>query len=38
MLNVRFASALTIPAGIPNSNGLIAAFELDLVHHDPSFS
>lgn len=38
-LLVRFNAPLTIPAGTPNSGGRIGdAVEMQLIHHNPSFS
>lgn len=37
VLTVRFASPVQIPAGIPNSNGLVPAFEVTLLHHNPGY-
>lgn len=36
-LEMRFAEPLSIPEAIPNSGGLIDAFEFMLVHHNPSY-
>jgi hypothetical protein len=36
-IQCRFASAVTVPAAIPNSGGLIDAFQLELIEHDPGF-
>lgn len=36
-LNVRFASPLQIPMGIANSNGLVPALEVNLIHADPGY-
>lgn len=36
-INCRFKVLPLIPRAEPNSNGLIPAFEVELVHHDPSY-
>lgn len=38
VMNVRFAQAVQIPMGIANSNGMIAAFEITLIHADPAYT
>lgn len=38
LLNVRFSQPVTVPMGIANSNGLISAFEITLLHVDPAYS
>lgn len=37
-ISCRFASLPEVPLGIPNSGGLIEAFEVELVHHNPAYS
>lgn len=37
VINARFSSSLAIPAGLANSYGLIPAFEVNLLHHDPGY-
>lgn len=37
-MNVRFASPVSVPMGIANSNGLVSAFEINLLHHDPAYT
>lgn len=37
-ITCRFKSLPEVPPGIPNSNGLIEAFEVELVHHNPAYS
>jgi hypothetical protein len=37
-LTCRFDAAVAVPAGIPNSGGLIEAFEITLVEHNPGYS
>jgi hypothetical protein len=37
-INARFENLPEVPEGIPNSGGLIAAFEVNLIHHDPAYS
>lgn len=36
-LTVRFKNPLTVPKGEINSGGLIPAFEMQLIHHNPSY-
>lgn len=36
-LVVRFAAPVIIPAAIPNSDGLCAALEINLIEHDPGY-
>jgi hypothetical protein len=36
-LTVRFREPLKIPKAIPSSGGLIDAFEMKLVHHNPGY-
>jgi hypothetical protein len=36
-LTCRFAAAVTVPAAIPNSGGLIGPLEVTLVHHNPGY-
>ncbi len=38
LLVVKFAAAVTVPAGIPNSGGLINALEIQLVESNPGYS
>jgi hypothetical protein len=38
LLNVRFSSPVIVPMGIENSNGLIPAFEINLIHADPAYT
>lgn len=37
-LDCRFAAPLQVPEAIPNSNGLIAPFEMTLIHHNPGYT
>ena len=37
-LLVRFASAVTVPAGDKNSGGFIAPVEVNFIEHNPGFS
>lgn len=37
MIRCRFKEPVEIPAAIPNSDGLIEAFEIQLVHHNPGY-
>jgi hypothetical protein len=36
-LSCRFKDPLEIPDAIPSSGGLIEAFEVKLIHHDPGY-
>ncbi|WOF44366.1 hypothetical protein KNJ79_05385 [Sphingopyxis indica] len=36
-LEVRFSAPVSVPEGIPNSGGLIKAFEINLIEHNPGF-
>lgn len=36
-LTVRFAAPVVIPAAEPNSGGLIAPVEINLIHHNPGY-
>jgi hypothetical protein len=36
-MTVRFAQALTVPAGEANSGGFIKPFEVMLIHHNPGY-
>lgn len=36
-INCRFAAPVVIPKALPNSNGLIADFELSLIQHNPGY-
>lgn len=36
-INCRFAAEVVIPKALPNSNGLIADFEVTLVQHNPGY-
>ena len=36
-LECRFAAPLAVPESIKDSNGLIAPFEIQLIHHNPGF-
>lgn len=37
IIECRFSSPLTIPKSLPDSNGLIPDFELNLIHHNPGY-
>lgn len=37
VLKCRFATPVEVPEAIMNSDGLIDAFEVQLVHHDPGY-
>lgn len=37
-LTCRFSSAVTVPAAIADSGGLIEALEVTLIHHNPGYS
>lgn len=37
-LTVRFEKAVTIPAALPNSRGLLAPLEIQVVQHNPSWT
>lgn len=37
LLTCRFASPVSLPAGLPNSNGLLPAVEVTLIHHNPGY-
>lgn len=37
-ITVRFEKPVTIPAALPNSRGLIAPLEIQLVQHNPSWT
>lgn len=36
-MTVRFAATLAVPAGLPNSGGLIGPVEVNFIHHNPGF-
>jgi hypothetical protein len=36
-LTCRFDAPVSVPKALPNSNGLVPDFEIQLVHHNPSF-
>ena len=36
-ITCRFAEPVTIPKSLPSAGGLISAFEVTLIHHNPSF-
>lgn len=36
-LELRFAEPVSVPKALPNSNGLIDALEIMMVHHNPSY-
>lgn len=38
VIRCRFLEPVEVPEGIPNSNGLIEAFEVQLVHHNPGYA
>lgn len=37
-LRCRFSSPLQLPPGVPGSNGLLEAVEVNLIEHSPGFS
>lgn len=37
LLTVRFKEPVEVPEGIPNSGGLVDAFDIQLVHHNPAY-
>lgn len=37
-ITCRFAQPLPMPPGLPDAGGLIEAFDVTLVHHNPTFS
>lgn len=37
VITCRFKEPLEIPVAIPNSGGLIDAFEVQLIHHNPGY-
>jgi hypothetical protein len=37
LLRCRFSQPLEIPEAIANSGGLVDAFDVNLVHHDPGY-
>lgn len=36
-ITCRFNAPVTIPKAMPNSNGLVPDFEIELVHHNPGW-
>lgn len=36
-MQCRFASAVSIPEGLPNSGGLIDGFQVELIQHNPGY-
>ena len=36
-MTCRFSDTVSVPEGIPNSNGLLNPLEITLIHHNPGF-